>query len=536
MVQTKKTKTVRSRIWTSVLDLEAEHVKFPDKAYEKYNGNVEKFNEVVLGAHYADHKGTQVMMIDPAKYMKYISGIIHKYDDRAMVYGMIHDQDIQYDKLGDPIYKHGQRVLDLAPTHFHLLIHFSKAVTIQPVSVMTGIIRSELEKGKTRGRYAFSSAMAYLIHALEPKKHQYDPEDVLNGEFNDTVSNENGLYMDYYKGHREEWESRRVTVQKQRRNLDFDRIYEDVMLGKYSREDLIGGPDDLYKLYVEHKDKLDQARSAYLDRRFIQYNRGVDNGTIKIQTLFIFGKAGHGKTRLAKAVSAGLAGLSHGEWRIFQTGSEHPFDEYDGEEIILLDDIRANALNASDWLHLIDPHNNGVTSARYHDAKPMPRLLIITTTTPAHEFFAYTRGLGADEPLDQFLRRIQWSANAIDVNRINLGHTKKLDYSKRLKLDDKVTSKTVSDRYGETKHYKMGNEKTYGYAFEDWVTGSFDDVKSSLVKFYGTYFGLINARDNLGLIAEHKATNSALPVVSDGEKWALNDRVAFESMFDTGNE
>ena len=82
----------------------------------------------------------------------------------------------------------------------------------------------------------------------------------------------------------------------------------------------------------------------------------------------------------------------------------------------------------------------------------------------------------------------------------------------------------------------MGNEKTYGYAFEDWVTGSFDDVKSSLVKFYGTYFGLINARDNLGLIAEHKATNSALPVVSDGEKWALNDRVAFESMFDTGNE
>ena len=86
MTQTKKAKTVRSRIWTSVLDLEAEHIKFPDKAYEKYSGNVEKFNEVVLGAHYADHKGAQVMMIDPAKYLKYISGVIHKYDDRAMVY------------------------------------------------------------------------------------------------------------------------------------------------------------------------------------------------------------------------------------------------------------------------------------------------------------------------------------------------------------------------------------------------------------------------------------------------------------------
>lgn len=522
------TRTLRSRLWTSVLDLEIEHINFPDQAYKQAGKSKGEFNKDILGSHYEDRKGSQVLVADPNKYLDYISGIIHGYDNRAMVYGIVHNQDVQYDENGDPVYKNGQRVLDLAPVHFHLLIHFSKAVTVNYVSAMTGIIQSELEKGKVRGRYAFSSAMAYLIHALEPKKHQYEPSEVLNGRFNNTVSNENGLYLDYYKGHHDEWENRRATVEKKRRNLDFDKVYEDVLLGKYSHDDLVGGPIDLFKMYGEHKKQLDEARSAYLDRKFILYNKGVDNGTIKIQTLFIFGQAGHGKTKLAKSVAAGLINLSHGEWRAFQPGSQHPFDEYDGEEIIILDDIRANALNATDWLHLVDPHNNGVMTARYHDAKPMPRLLIITTTTPAHEFFAYTKGLGADEPLDQFLRRIQWSANVVDINKVNLGHTKKLDETKKLKLPDtKLSYSKTTNNYGHITRtsYKPGNEKTYQYAFEDWVTGPFDDVSDSLIRFYGTYFGLVDDRNNLGLIGQHQATGSALPVISNGDKWSMNSSV-----------
>lgn len=526
-------KSVKSRIWTSVLDLESEHINFPEKAYSKYNGDKEQFNSVVLGSHYEERNGSQELLVDKSKYLEFISGVLHRYDDRSTVYGILHDQDVRYDKNGDPIYRNGERVFDLIPKHFHLLIHFSKPVRISTVAAMTGVIESELEKGKVRGRYAFDSAMAYLVHALEPKKHQYDPSDVLNGSYNSTIENENGLYNDFYTAHKSEWDRRLVSVEKQRRNLDFDKIYEDTMLGKYTHEDLIGGPDDLYKLYVEHKDKLDQARQAFLDRQFIKYNRAVDAGTMKIQTLFVFGKAGHGKTRLAKSVCAGLIALSNNQWRVFQTGSEHPFDEYDGEEIILLDDIRANAMNASDWLHLIDPHNNAVTSARYHDAKPMPRLLIITTTTPSHEFFAYTKGLGSDEPLDQFLRRIQWSANVVNVDRIDLGHKKKLTEPRTLKLEDKLSSVT-SDGVNSRRTYKPGNTKTYVYAFEDWATGNFEDVSRSLVNFYGTYFGLTNRRDELGVIARRKATGSALPVKTDGAKIALeNDVSDLNSLFDT---
>lgn len=534
-----KTNTVRSRIWTSVLDLEAEHIKFSDQIYKDFGGTKQAFDSKILGSHYGERKGTQVLLIDEVKYIDYISKLIHDYDSRATVYGMLHDQDVQYDENGDPVYKHGKRVLDIIPSHFHLLIHFSKAVTIGVVSSLTGIIQSELEKGKVRGRYAFSSAMAYLVHALDSRKHQYSPTGVINGIFNGTIKNENGLYADYYKAHHEEWENQRVAVEHKKRNLDFNKVYEDVMLGKYTHEDLLGGPDELYKLYVEHKRQLDDARSAYLDRQFIQYNRGVDNGSIKIQTLFIFGQAGHGKTRLAKSVAQGLVETSEksgnsNTWRVFQTGSTHPFDEYDGEEIILLDDIRTNAMNSSDWLHLIDPHNNGVTSARYHDAKPMPRLLIITTTTPAHEFFSYTKGLGADEPLDQFLRRIQWTAQTVNLDKIELGHQKKLPKAKQLKLADKVTSVTDSEDSTRTT-YKPGSERDYSYVFEGWTSGSFEEICKSLVRFYATYFELINYRQNLGLIAKHDGTGSALPVKAVKPK-PVNVDDDFMKMFGDGSD
>lgn len=528
-------KQVRSRIWTTVeTGLLVANVNFPDKAYSKYK-NKDDFNQRVLGAHMADVNGTQEEVFDATKYIDYVSGIIHKYDGMAVVYGMVHDQDVRYDENGDPIYRDGKRTLDLVPRHLHVLVHFSKPVLLGVVAKCLGVPENMMEKNKTRGRYAFSSAMAYLIHALSPKKHQYNPADVINGSFNKDVANESGLYADYVKAHSEEWNNRKATVERKARKLSFDKIYEDTMLGKYTHDDLVGGPDDLYKLYVENQDKLDKARNAYLDRKFIQYNRAVENGDLKIQTLFVFGRAGQGKTRLAKRVASGLVDVSHGTWRVFQTGSQHPFDEYDGQEIILLDDIRANSMNASDWLHLIDPHNNGVASARYHDAKPMPRLLIITTTTPAHEFFAYTKGLGADEPLDQFLRRIQWSANVVDMNNVDLGHRKKLEGSKKLQLDDQVRSRTeTSGPYGDrvSVNYKPGNSKSYGYAFEEWASGNFDEVTASLVKFYATYFGLANKRDDLGIIGQHHATGSALPVITDGPKISMETNVdRFRNMF-----
>lgn len=512
----------RSRLWTSVLDMKTEHINFPDQAYKNFNGNKDAFNMEKLGSHYEDRENVQVEVIDVHKYITYISTILHKYDDRSMVYAIVHDKDVRYDENGDPIYRNGQQVLDVIPPHLHVLIHFSKAVTLNVVGSLIGIALNELEKGKTRGKYAFSSAMAYLTHALEPKKHQYSVDEVVNGEFNTTVDNENGLYEDFAIAHSDEWSNRRATVEKKRRNLDFDRIYEDTMLGKYTKEDLLGGSDELYKLYVEHKDKLDQARNAYLDRQFIKYNKAVDDGSMKIQTLYVSGRAGHGKTRLAKTVADGLIKCSKGTWRAFQTASDHPFDSYDGEEIIILDDVRANSLNATDWLHLLDPHNSGVTSARYHDAKPMPRLLIITTTSPAHEFFSYAKGMGNDEPIDQFLRRIQWSVNVVDVDKLNIGHNRKLENPRELQLSDRVVSRSESnDRYGKSTrvNYKQGVHKEFNFVFEDWATGSFSDVSDSLINFYATYYGLKNTVDTTLLNSEnHVATGSALPIVSDGKK------------------
>lgn len=545
-------KTLRSRIWTSSLDMEAEHINFTESIYEhyyaqKHNTTVKalkkedvklsfddvkkSFDETELGAHYEESNGEQDFLIDPAKYISYISWTLHGYDERCLVYGIVHDRDIRYDENGDPVYREGKQVLDMIPKHLHILIRFSKAVGVNVVSSLTGIIQTELDKGHTRGRYAFSSAMAYLTHRLHPKKHQYDPHDVINGRYNADLNNESGLYLDFYKAHHDEWSRRLATVEKKQRQLDFDKIYEDTMLGKYTHDDLIGGDDDLYKLYVEHKRQLDDARAAYLDRRFIKYSQAVRAGRIKIQTLYIFGQAGRGKTRLARRIAEGLKSLSR-NWRVFQGGSKNTFDQYDGEEVIILDDLRVNAMNASDWLHLLDPYNVGTTSARYHDATPMPRLLMITTTEPAHEFFAYTKGSSESEPLDQFLRRIQMSANVVDMDHVNIGKNKKLSAPRELQLEDKISSWSTTEDFNNpddvssTKHvnYKAAPKKKYQYAYEDWYTGDFDTVATTLINYYASYFGLQDTSTPKVMEPEHhEATGSALPVISDGPKMALDD-------------
>lgn len=558
-------KTLRSRIWTSVLDLEAEHITFPDKVYKgwycsrhktttdelkkkKVELNLSKikhdFDEDILGSHFEDHQGEQTLMVDPKKYLSFVSKMLHGYSDRILVYGIVHDQDTQYDEHGDPVYKEGKKVLALTPKHFHLLIRFDKAVLISTVSQRTGIIQSELEKGKTRGRYAFSSAMAYLVHALDPKKHQYKPEDVINGDFNHEIANENGLYSDFYIAHRDEWSNRQATVEKQRRQVDYDKVYQDTIAGKYSHRDFVHTSPELRLLYGEHKQQLDQARQIYLENRFYDYTDAVDRGDIQIQTLFIFGKSGNGKSALAQAVLDGVKHLSDGKWDVFHGGSQHTFDDYDGQELISLDDMRVEAMNAGDWLHLLDPHNTGTMAARYHDAQPMPRLLVITTTEPVHQFFAYARGAnsgqGYNEPLDQFLRRIQFSANVVDLDHVDLGRNTRLSVPHRLELPDEVrtwsTNEAVEGEHempSKQKHinYKRTPKKQFNYAFEEFDNDTFENIAERLILHYGRIFGLIHPSNTQEpALKKRETTGSALPIMTGGGKISVYSKEEREAL------
>ncbi len=80
-------------------------------------------------------------------------------------------------------------------------------------------------------------------------------------------------------------------------------------------------------------------------------------------TLWLYGKAGVGKTRLAEHMLKGKDYITLGSSR------DH-FQEYRGQRFVILNDLRPNDFEYSDLLRLLDPyqHDKAVPS-RYHDKR-----------------------------------------------------------------------------------------------------------------------------------------------------------------------
>ena len=87
------------------------------------------------------------------------------------------------------------------------------------------------------------------------------------------------------------------------------------------------------------------------------------------------------------------------------TASTNAFDEYSGQEILFLDDIKGNSFTVSDWLKLLDPYTISPISARYHNKMGSARVIIITSTKLPVELFYFANG-NHNEDLGQFVRRI----------------------------------------------------------------------------------------------------------------------------------
>lgn len=98
----------------------------------------------------------------------------------------------------------------------------------------------------------------------------------------------------------------------------------------------------------------------------------------------------------------------------------------------MLDDLRASAMDANDWLLLLDPYNASPAKARYKNkGEVAPRLIVITATIEPVEFFYYARQKGnVDEALDQFIRRLASVVKvfrADDINRYLVQHIGKIE-------------------------------------------------------------------------------------------------------------
>lgn len=287
------------------------------------------------------------------QYIKYIEDMdafldfVRSYDRYAYI---IHDKDEEQDP-------HIHAVLAMEQGRYFLDI-FKACYCVGIKHNYVSVLKGQLKDG-----------LKYLTHVNAPEKYQYDDSEV--------VSNF-------------DWVSAKNTDDSDEKNR-LDEIIELIGNGvicRYNYNDYVTISEA-----VKYKRQMDIA-FKYVDDKL----RREVNASMEV--IYIQGVSGSGKTTLAKH----LADNKRMTTFISATGDDF-MDGYEGQECIILDDLRPSCIALADLLKMLDNHTNTTVRSRYYN-KVMTKckLIIITTVLDINTFFNNVFN-SETEPINQFKRR-----------------------------------------------------------------------------------------------------------------------------------
>lgn len=326
------------------------------------------------------------------------------------------------------------------PSHVHGTLKFAGGreggMTIPDAAFALGLEQQYVEKPNRGGKsvegrsQSLDNALAYLIHVKYanswPFPYPYDaasaqaaaakitPEGFIEGKWPydpaqvATVRGED--YLTIYDKRLPDWLKGRAYVKSQAAKVELEWFREEVLQGRVTKP-MIMLTDAYFDIYSRNQVVIDGALSAYGQRRAFRAAEKLRQGQFCTQVVYIHGYAGVGKTQFATRFieEAIRRAADQGErWEVYRAAVGNPLDDWNGEEVLLLDDLRAAAMTATDWLLLLDPYNASPASARYRNkGNVAPRLIVLTASIEPVEYFFYARQRGdVDEALDQFMRRL----------------------------------------------------------------------------------------------------------------------------------
>lgn len=256
---------------------------------------------------------------------------------------------------------------ELKKPHWHICIRFKDSVPTSSICSWFGITENYINK--IRGRFA--DALVYLTHKNAPDKYQYLDEEVIsNFDFRKEVETLNSRKAD--AGRRQE----------------IVELITNGIIREFNYTEYISAQE-----YDKFKKSIDNAFNYRRDK--------LEGSDRNMQVIYIYGNAGTGKTTYAKE----LAQQNDYSYYI-SSGSNDLFDNYKGQDCIILDDVRPNSMELSDFLKILDNYTQSTVKSRYKNKLLECKLMIITTSMSLEAFF---RGLYSDSPEDssQLRRRCE---------------------------------------------------------------------------------------------------------------------------------
>lgn len=305
-----------------------------------------------------------VMIVQPVELLKYtIEEIKGKVKEEAKQRKnfewalIIHNQDRS---KTDPT--------KLAKPHIHLIMRCGRGsgIRLEKWAEMIDVPVNQVQKWDKH----WSNAVAYTVHQTtgSADKFQY-PIDELEANF-DVAS-----VLD--KGKKASTMNKRNAV-------------------KMALEKLDAGVGDYHELAdsLLGEDKVHFLRKA---KDIMNYQATQPKPLQPLEVYYIYGKAGSGKTRLAKALS---------DEDLYITSSQKdPFGKYGNQTNILIDDIRKRMFEPDDLLRILDQYNEmRMGPARYSDKdlRGVTKIYITNIQDPLN----FWKNSYFGEPYAQFARRL----------------------------------------------------------------------------------------------------------------------------------
>ncbi|MGC5617711.1 Rep family protein [Georgenia sp. Z1491] len=266
-------------------------------------------------------------------------------------------------------------------------------------------------KGPPRGG-RIENAQAYLIHAKDPDKHQYGVEEVITLRGKD--------YAEIEAEHRDAWARRAVIGRKaaipmKEWNELGDTLVQKVLDGEVDELDILKDKT-LMDIYTRNEAKVNLALKNRAKREMHLEVEKLRAGIFQKTVVWAMGASDQGKSYLVESVAAELSARLG--WPIFRATAKNGPDDYNGEQIFMMNEPSSRVLEWADFLQLLDPRQAGPISARYANKRDAaPRLILIAVAVDPVEFGFFVPGKrSTGDSLDQLVRRITLMVEAKKID------------------------------------------------------------------------------------------------------------------------
>lgn len=336
-------------------------------------------------------------------------------------------------------------MLDNKPIQYAYIIH-DKDDTEPHIHVMVKLMNSDMTADmvckwfKDKPQYInikksrWENKLSYLCHRTpeDKDKFQYNPSEV--------VAN-----FDYVK--------KLDDITKQVKSYtDIENIIEEIQNGsirEYNLTEYVNA-----HTFSKHKNRIIAALEWY--RRKIMTDKNRD-----IKVIAFTGETGTGKTTYAKDMCS-----NQGKTYCVSSSSNDPMQDYKGEDVLILDDIRDSTFKFSDLLKVLDNHTNSTVASRYNNKAFIGDTIIITSAVGIKNWYRESKD---DEEKAQLYRRItEWYAFTKDYINCFRYNEKKKDYEFMFQIPN-----LIKQKYKDTKISMLDTLNAMGVKLSDDMRKAF---------------------------------------------------------------